>query len=592
MADHPKLPGKYVKLKCEQADGVRIDNPLFGLDTVERATKTGRIIFSEGVFDATTLIQLDESTIASCGSGFSREHRRKILKILRHLRKKNANLRIIIWFDHDPESQTGQKSAMELAQYLLQNGFTTHIVILSGSAKIDINSLFLQSGEPAIRQVLEEAKAYVNIRIEEIKGAGKNCELQHAMGKELIAALVQGAFPVSLIKTFFNGVLPLGIVSEMLRDANKDIAKEKAAEDTRVVVPMPGPCCELRESARLLGAAYADQEQFRSRIFDRGNAPTKIRIRNGRFELEILKPEGARSDFERVARLVNRSVDKNGSIVDLPAICCQETAKAVLSADPFLYQLPKINQVVNCPVPVLRPDGSLAIIAGYDEETGILAQGEIITDITLIHSVAVLDEMLADFDFQTPGDKSRAFSAVISPMLVFGGLLPGRPPVFMVEADQSQTGKGYLVKIVTSVYQDVAVTVSQRSGRGIGSLQESFDAALIAGRPFISFDNLRGKLNEQGVESFLTEANYSARIPYVAPVSIDTSKTILFMTSNGVELTRDQANRCCVIRIRKRPEGYVYRQYPEGDVIDHIRANQPKFLGAIYTIIKTYVEEK
>jgi hypothetical protein len=590
MADHPKLPGKYVKLKCEQADGVRIDNPLFGLDTVERATKTGRIIFSEGVFDATTLIQLDESTIASCGSGFSREHRREILKMLRRLRKKNASLRIIIWFDHDPVSQTGQKSAIELGRFLLQNGITTQIVVLNGSVKIDINSLFLQSGEPAIRQALEVAKAYVDIRIEEIRDAGNNRELQHTMGKALIAELIQGCFPVSLVKTFFNGVLPLGVVSEMLRDANKDVAREKAAEDTRVVVPMPGSCCELRESARLLGEAYSDQEQFRNRVFDRGNAPTKIRLRSGRFELEIMKPEGARSDFERVARLVNRTVDKNGSIVDLPAICCQETAKAVLSAEPFLRRLPEINQVVNCPVPVLRPDGSLAIIAGYDEETGILAQGEIVTGIPLARAVSMIDDMLVDCYFQTPGDKSRAYAALLTPMLVFGGIMPGRPPVFMIEADDSQTGKGYFVKTIAAVYRDVPAIVSQRGGRGIGSLQESFDAVLIAGRPFISFDNLRGKLNEPGLESFLTELNYSARIPYRAPVLIDTTKTVVFMTSNGVELTKDQANRCCVIRIRKHPDGYVFRQFPEGDLLDHIRTNQPEYLGAVYSITKAYTE--
>ncbi|MCX6986257.1 MAG: hypothetical protein NT118_16145 [Lentisphaerae bacterium] len=473
MADQSKLPGKYVKLKCEQAEGLRIDNPLFGLDTVERVTKTGRIIFSEGVLDATTLIQIEESTIASCGGRFSREHRREVLNILRRLKKKRQDLRIIIWFDHDPVSQTGQRSAMELGQFLLQNGVTSHIVTFGGSVKIDINSLFLQSGEPAIRQALDQAKAYIDIRIEEIKEAAKDCELQHGIGKKLIAELVQGGFPVSLVKTFFNGVLPVGIVSEMIRDSRNDIDREKTAEDPRPAVPLPGELCELQKTANLLGATYGGQEQLLAKVFNHGNTTNKVKRKK-----------------------------------------------------------------------------------------------------------------------QTPGDKARACSAIITPMFVFGGLLPGRSPVFMVEADQSQTGKGYLVKMVTAFYRDIPAVVSQRSGRGIGSLQESFDAALIAGRPFVSFDNLRGKLNEQGVESFLTESNYSARIPYVPPVSIDTLKTIIFMTSNGVELTRDQANRCCVIRIRKRPQGYPYRKYPEGDIIDHIRANQPKFLGAVYTIIKNYVEAK
>jgi|tagenome__1003787_1003787.scaffolds.fasta_scaffold20866626_1 hypothetical protein len=48
---------------------------------------------------------------------------------------------------------------------------------------------------------------------------------------------------------------------------------------------------------------------------------------------------------------------------------------------------------------------------------------------------------------------------------------------------------------------------------------------------------------------------------------------------NGVEATRDMANRSSIIRIRKR-DRFTYSNFSEGDLLLHVRANQAYFLGA------------
>jgi hypothetical protein len=120
---------------------------------------------------------------------------------------------------------------------------------------------------------------------------------------------------------------------------------------------------------------------------------------------------------------------------------------------------------------------------------------------------------------------------------------------------------------------------------GVGSMEESFNTALVRGAAFIAFDNIRGKFNSPAVESFLTEDTYSARIPHVAAMNIDARRIMVFMTSNQAEITVDMANRCSCIRIRKR-KGYRFREYPEGDLEQHILANQPQYLAAVFAIVR------
>jgi hypothetical protein len=60
------------------------------------------------------------------------------------------------------------------------------------------------------------------------------------------------------------------------------------------------------------------------------------------------------------------------------------------------------------------------------------------------------------------------------------------------------------------------------------------------------------------------------------------------LTSNGFESTRDLANRSCITRIRKR-RGFSFRSYPEGNLLEHVAANQPRYLGAIYCVISQWL---
>lgn len=299
--------------------------------------------------------------------------------------------------------------------------------------------------------------------------------------------------------------------------------------------------------------------------------------------LEIVKPAKLISAIEEVCRLVKPS--KGGDTWE-PTVLSKAMAEAILSADSLFGSLPPIKVITRCPV-LLERDGQLVLVAKYDRESGIYAGGQPVEEVSLQQAKELLAVTLCDFHFASAADRSRALAALITPTLVFGGLLPSRAPGTLVEADESQTGKGYLVKIIAAIYGDVPATALQNK-KGVGSLEESFDAAILNGRSFISLDNLRGNVNSQKLESFLTEPDYPARIPYLAPVRLDASKTIVLLTSNRAQLTQDLTNRVSAIRLLIQPAGFVFTLYREGDLLKHVQSNQGLFLAAVFAIVKAW----
>ena len=87
----------------------------------------------------------------------------------------------------------------------------------------------------------------------------------------------------------------------------------------------------------------------------------------------------------------------------------------------------------------------------------------------LSEAVEILLDSIAEYDFATPADKSRAIAAILTPALKFGGLLEAHIPIFVIEADESQAGKGFFLEQVQTIYREPASMVTQRQG-GVAEL--------------------------------------------------------------------------------------------------------------------------
>ncbi|MEA3487057.1 MAG: hypothetical protein U9R20_05310 [Thermodesulfobacteriota bacterium] len=273
---------------------------------------------------------------------------------------------------------------------------------------------------------------------------------------------------------------------------------------------------------------------------------------------------------------------------EVPAVMPEQVAKQILANRVFKSQLPEIKNISACPV-LVEKNGTLETVTGYNPKVEVYADGCPPENMNADEGVKIIrEEVFKDYLFASPEDESRAAAMYLAPALLMGQVLTARPPVFVIEADIEGTGKGTLARGVSAVYSAKWSNIVQRKNGGVGSDDEALMAALDRGTGFILFDNRRGKFNSPYFESAATEPLIEIRLPYRGNISCDPTRTVFAFTSNGVEFNKDMARRLLVIRLNKQPQEYQFEKYTENSIEGYISANQQRFLGAVFAILKDW----
>jgi hypothetical protein len=312
-----------------------------------------------------------------------------------------------------------------------------------------------------------------------------------------------------------------------------------------------------------------------------------------RFALEPVSVDRSVTEFEKVAVFCTERKEKGpGGTAVLkmhPTKLTTSVARVLLRSSELIEALPRVRALSRCQA-LLSRAGGLKPIVGFDAESGILVHPEARTpeDVPFSYAMEYFGAMLADFRFTTEGDRARAVAALFSPALNRSGLLgEGRCPLIVLESDDSQAGKGFFVRMLAAVYGETPRTITQREG-GVGSVAESLMAGLQEGAPVIVLDNYRGLVNVPALESMLTESRVECRVPHRGSTIVDPTLTTFAFTSNGAEFTIDLVNRSNIVRILKQPDGYTFREWPEGGLLEHVRENQPWYLGAVWSVLREW----
>ena len=351
-------------------------------------------------------------------------------------------------------------------------------------------------------------------------------------------------------------------------------------------VQVPGGSTTISTSAMCLFRAIAPHRH----MFYRGGLVVEVVNDGPDYNVEVLEAVAAQSRFEKYVQF-----EKLKSIRDVftyePTTINKATAEQYLASAEAKKYLPSFSGLLACPLMIER-DGQLhALQTGYDAITGYyVTTGRGVEEPPLEDAVDFLTSILNEFDFATQGDRSRAIASLITPALKLGGFIKSSIPVDVAEADQSQAGKTYRQKVIAAIYRQKPAVVTKRKG-GVGSMEETFGDHLAKGKVFIQFDNIRGDLDSQFLEAFVTASGkVSVRTPYRANVEVETAKHILFITSNGFVATKDMANRSSIIRIRKR-EGHQFRLFDGMELLEFVDNVQPAILGAVFTVIREWYRQ-
>lgn len=227
-----------------------------------------------------------------------------------------------------------------------------------------------------------------------------------------------------------------------------------------------------------------------NRFFLRGGNVVEVVREGGAEVFRDVSPDEFRSKIEHDFIPMAWRSKQDGSELKT-AIVSRDTTKALLAASEK-DKLTAVQGLLNCPM--LLNDGRV-IGRGIDADTGWYVTGGSAEDVSLDDAVELLHAILEGFDFLTPGDKARAMISFLNPTFRLGRFFD-RVPIDVGEADDSQSGKTYRQTLVALVYGEEPHYISQKKG-GVGSVDESFGTTLLQGRPFILFDNWRGRMDSE-----------------------------------------------------------------------------------------------
>jgi hypothetical protein len=269
----------------------------------------------------------------------------------------------------------------------------------------------------------------------------------------------------------------------------------------------------------------------------------------------------------------------------------RETATALLASPQFKRALPRIDRILDVPIPYVQ-DGTLVFArTGYDERLNTFcpAQDLRITPLGLEESKRWLRELFQDFCFTNKNSATMAIARLLTPMCRALMGWEARPPVFVFEGNRPRAGKDYLAGCTSVLYEGRANEDAPLDSEAEETVKR-ITAALASGRRFMHFANCKGHIDNSAFEHASTAKVYSARklgsndaaADMVLPNEIEFSVS----ANTGFSFTEDFNLRCRKISSHYSEEDANSRKFGHPDLHGWILDHRQELLNAVAGLIQ------
>jgi hypothetical protein len=401
---------------------------------------------------------------------------------------------------------------------------------------------------------------------------------------------------------FCDGAATLHCFHTSCRQANaavSDMLRELIGETEMLV--LPDGIVTRDQTAEELYSRIASEET----IFCRSGVLiveiSKVKNKHCEEELRIfnINKNSAVSRFEnygqfcqkRVTYEVDPKTNVRKKVVSFPPKKLGTSdAEELLNTKAARDLLPPLENIVQCPIILSDKDRNARILSTgyYQDMATYIHYDKELKEVPVAEAVKAIESLGEDYKFVSEGDRMRFFAALLTPALLHGGHIEDyQTPVIVADATKRGSGKTELAKAIAKVYNAVPYSVAKKAG-GVGSWDESLNTGLAQGENYLLLDNLRGKLDSQFLESFVTSKEKTpVRVPGQAEVIVDARNTVVFATSNGFQATADLADRALFINIQKQPDGYEFKT---GSLITRIQKSQGYYLSCVFSILEEWIK--
>lgn len=307
-----------------------------------------------------------------------------------------------------------------------------------------------------------------------------------------------------------------------------------------------------------------------------------------------ISPDSLRRLLAHHAEVYKTKVTKDGALIETPASPAVAICKAVLTATSWPAVPPLMSLVT---APTLRPDGTVLQTPGYDAATGLYyaPNGDVppvpeVPDVVDIQRARnfLLNLVLPDFPWATPGDRANFIALLISPILrpYIGGLIP----LGAISAADRGSGKTLLADIIGTLYgATVRPWVPDDD-----ELRKAITATLMKSTAVIVFDNVSeyDAVDAPSLAKLLTSPAWDDRILGRSEEARLINDRLWLVTGNNIKFGGDIAQRTVLVHLDPncpRPDLRTGFLIPDLDEWLENPDNRAKLLHALLVLARAWI---
>lgn len=319
--------------------------------------------------------------------------------------------------------------------------------------------------------------------------------------------------------------------------------------------------------------------------------PAMIRAVEGQAKLEVL------NNREKMRGILMHHIDMCGASkksirhVSPPNVI---TDHMLTFAD---QSVPAIDTLVR--IPTVRRDGSIHDQEGYDPKSHVWyapeLQLEAVPDVPTEQDVRnALATILAPFKefplIAESGSTSAALACLLDQLV--RPMILGPRPLFAFDAPAVKgqgTGKTLLATAIGAIItgRDIEVTGWPDDPKELPKL---ITAKLMAGEPFVVFDNLEGTVRHKDLAACATSTQWSSRLLHTNEAPKFPQTATWCMTLNGARFSRDIARRTLTVRLDARVEDpYKRKGFEIKNLVPWCIKHRAAIIRACLVLVRSWV---
>ena len=316
--------------------------------------------------------------------------------------------------------------------------------------------------------------------------------------------------------------------------------------------------------------------------------------------LSIIKPAELVTAVERTVETGVTREDEAGDEVFVPKSMSEQDARITLVSGFFSTCLPRINRVLDVPVPHLSDDGKLVYPKpGYDERFGtwLNPHAPLLKTMGLTEALRWLLQDLfglpehGGFWWHDEQAQIHALARFITPFC--RGLMDWRrTPLWIFDGNREGCGKDTCADITHLAYTGRSIICAPLSKDCDDEMRKRITSALLAGSRFFHLANMKGHVRYASLEAATDDSGVweDRRLGVSETISLP-NETEYSLSANNATWEPDIERRCRRIRLRFTPDDINGHRYRHTDIKGWVRRHRSELLSAVAALVNEWVRQ-